>query len=94
MHEREIVAKAVTPAKTPRAISSFFNVTSSTTAAPALASPVDAPALHPALASSALPMVSETVRLDDDALTAEAIGTAAAPVPPSQKQSRRIPQSR
>ena len=85
MHDDEIVAKAVTPAKTPRAISSFFNVTSSTTAAPALASPVDAPALHPALASSALPMVIETVRLDDDALTAEAIGTAAAPVPPSQK---------
>jgi hypothetical protein len=55
------------PAKTPRAISSFFNVPSSTTAAPALASPVDAPAPLPALPSSALPVVIETVGFDDGA---------------------------
>lgn len=78
VHEREIAAKAMSPAKTPRAISSFFNAPSSTTAAPALASPVNAPAPLPMLPSSALPVVIETVRLDDDALTAEAISTAAA----------------
>jgi hypothetical protein len=71
VHEREITAKAMTPSKTPWAFSSFFN-------APALASPVDAPAPLPALPSSALPVGIETVGLDDDALTAEAIGTAAA----------------
>jgi hypothetical protein len=78
VHEREIAAKALTPAKTTRAISSFFNAPSSATAAPALASPVDAPAPLSALPSSALPVVIETVGLDDDAPTAEAIGTAAA----------------
>jgi hypothetical protein len=78
VHEREITAKAMAPAKTPRAISSFFNAPSSATAAPALASPVDAPAPLPALPSFALPVVIETVGLDDDALNAEAIGTVAA----------------
>ena len=79
VHEREITAKAVASAKTPRAISSSFNAPSSATAAPALASPVDAPAPLPACAPTfVLPVVIETVSLDDDALTAEAIGTAAA----------------
>jgi hypothetical protein len=78
VHEREISAKAMAPAKTPRAISSFFNAPFSTAVAPALESPVDAPASLPALPSSALPVVIETVGLDDDALTAEAIGTAEA----------------
>ena len=77
VHEREIAANAVTPAKTPRAISSFFNAPSSMTAAPALGSPVDAPAPLPALPSSALPVVIKSVRLDD-ALTAESICTASA----------------
>ena len=50
VHEREIKAKAMTPAETPRAISSFFNAPSSATAASALASPVDAGAPLPACA--------------------------------------------
>ena len=83
VHEREITAKAMAPAKTPRAISSFFNAPSSATAAPALASPVDAPAPLPALPSFALPVVIETVGLDDYALTAAAaalaVGLATAP---------------
>jgi hypothetical protein len=69
------------PAKTPRAILSFFNAPSSTAVAPALASPVDAPVPLPALPLSALPVVIEAVGLDgdaDDALTAKAIGTVAA----------------
>jgi len=78
VHEREITANAVTPAKTPRIISSFFNAHSIMTAAPALESTVDAPAPLPALPSSALPVVIKSVRLDDDDLTAEAICTAAA----------------
>jgi hypothetical protein len=56
VHEREITAKAMAPAKTPQAISSFFNAPSSATAAPVLASPVDAPAPLPALPSFALPV--------------------------------------
>ena len=44
VHEREIVAKAMATANPPRAISSFFNTATNTTAAPALESPVDAPA--------------------------------------------------
>jgi len=48
------------------------------TAAPALGYPVDAPAPLPALPSSALPVVIESIRPDDDALTAESICTAAA----------------
>ena len=39
MHEREVAAKAVTPAKTPRNISSFFGMATSTTAALMIASP-------------------------------------------------------
>ena len=44
MHEREVAAKAVTPAKTPRNISSFFGMATSTTATLMIASPVEAPA--------------------------------------------------
>jgi len=47
MHEREVAAKAVTPAKTPRNISSFFGMATSTTATLMIASPVEAPAPMP-----------------------------------------------
>jgi hypothetical protein len=74
VHEREIAANAVTPAKTPRAISSFFNAPSSMTHVfNALGSPVDAPAPLPALPSSALPVVINCVRLDEDSRPARGV---------------------
>ena len=80
VHEREIAAKAMAPAKKPCSISRFFNAQSSTTAAPTLASPVDAPAPLPALPSSALPLVVETVCLNNDTPAAGAFVTAETPV--------------
>ena len=80
VHEREIAAKAMAPAKKPCSISRFFNAQSSTTAAPTLASPVDAPAPLPALLSSALPLVVETVCLNNDTPAAGAFVTAETPV--------------
>ena len=43
VHERELAAKAVTHAKTPRNIESFFGMATSTTATLMIASPVEAP---------------------------------------------------
>jgi hypothetical protein len=85
VHEREIAAKATATANPPRAISSFFNTATNKTAAPALESPVDAPASLPAPPMMLRPLIEmvdprpmEMVGLDDDAPAAEAIGTATA----------------
>jgi hypothetical protein len=86
VHERERLQRRQWRLRTPpRANSSFFNAATNTTAAPALESPVDAPASLPAPPMMLRPLIEmvdprpmEMVGLDDDAPAAAAIGTATA----------------